>query len=440
MDRINSSNARPDVNGAGKKGFHDNADLSGQDATYVTPEWLNVIQEELCNILEKNGHVLNSQSRQQLFDILATEESILALAEAVEQRILALAAITATKTALNQAIDYVSANLQQHKDARNPHPQYLLATTFGVDLPMTANVQSTPIENANRIYGWNGSDGDTGFSIGGVRWWNRRSGAFTFKPWRSYGRFLLWFNFQPQGDGNIYVKIFNKEGLVISNTHAAEIHSTDRQEPVKYVFELPKGGYAEISYDMYVWNRDYGDGHGSIYVDDRPKSFSPVGYTSTVDFSNESGTDVVVQDDGYEIYPEFKWFYYSDLLKKYVELNYLSTFENPEPKIPHYHRTHFTGTSNLDLWCVVEVGKQTAEIPTSDYVAVDIKVVRSAVDENGDIVLGIPFEMRDVGTPNNETLVYSIAYYATEVTKTINDAAFPENSLNGKHVLYVRPS
>ena len=190
---------------------------------------------------------------------------------------------------------------------------------------------------------------------------------------------------------------------------------------------------------MYVWNRDYGDGHGSIYVDDRPKSFSPVGYTSTVDFSNESGTDVVVQDDGYEIYPEFKWFYYSDLLKKYVELNYLSTFENPEPKIPHYHRTHFAGTSNLDLWCVVEVGKQTAEIPSADYVAVDVKVVRSAVDENGDIVLGIPFEMRDVSTPNNETLVYSIAYYAMEVSKTVNDSNFPENSLNGKHILYVRP-
>lgn len=30
MKRIDSVNARPDVNGEGKKGFHDNADLSGQ--------------------------------------------------------------------------------------------------------------------------------------------------------------------------------------------------------------------------------------------------------------------------------------------------------------------------------------------------------------------------------------------------------------------------
>lgn len=438
MNRIDSINARQDINGPGKIGFHDNTDLPGQDATYLTPEWLNMIQEELCNILEKNGHSLNPQSRQQLFDILATEESLLVLAEAMEQRIQALAALAATKTALNQAIDYVSANLQQHKDARNPHPQYLLATTFGVDLPMTADVQSTPIKNENRVYGWNGENGDTGFSIGGVRWWNRRSGIFTFKPWRSYGHFLLWFNFQPQGDGNVYVRTYSKDGILINQVHVVHIHSTAQQEPIKYVFELPKGGYAEISYDMYVWNHNYGDGHGSIYVDDRPKSFSPVGYTSTVDFSNKSGTEVVVQDDGYDIYPEFQWFYYSDSLKDYIELSGLSTFTAPVENIPHYHRTNLAGISDTDLWCVVEVGRQTVELPNSDYIAVDVQVVQSTVDENGDIVLGIPFEMRDVSTPNNETLVYSVAYYSSEVTKTLSDANFPENSLNGKHTIYVR--
>lgn len=86
MKRIDSVNARPDVNGTGKKGFHDNADLSGQDATYVTPDFLNFIQEEICSIIEKNGHLLDPNSKQQLFDLLATEESVLVLAEAVEQR------------------------------------------------------------------------------------------------------------------------------------------------------------------------------------------------------------------------------------------------------------------------------------------------------------------------------------------------------------------
>lgn len=88
MKRIDSVNARPDLFGSGKKGFHDNADLSGQDATYITPDFMNMLQEEVCNLIEKNGHILDSNSRQQLFDILATEVSLLALAEAFEDRLL----------------------------------------------------------------------------------------------------------------------------------------------------------------------------------------------------------------------------------------------------------------------------------------------------------------------------------------------------------------
>ena len=437
MHRIDSTNARPDINGPGKIGFHDNTDLPGQDATYLTPEWLNAIQEELCNLLEKNGDMLNPESREQLYNLLATDVDLLALAEAIELRLTTLA----TKTALQQVIDYTSANLQQHKDARNPHPQYLLATTFGVDLPMNANVATTPIADQNRVYGWNGESGDSNFSIGTVSWWNRKSGVFTFKPWRSYGRFLLWFNFQPQGDGYVYVRTYNKDGLLIKDELVFEVHRAAYhvyEDPIKYVFELPQGGYAEIAYNLYVWNKHKGGGTGSIYVDDRAKSFSPVGYTSKVDYSNEAGVEGVEQEDGYSMYPAYEWFYYSDASKSYIELNNLSTFENPVQTIPHYQRTNLNGISNTDLWCIVEVGKQTAELPESDYTAVDVQVVQSTVDENGDVVLGIPFEMRDVSTPNNETLVYSVAYYSSEVTKTLSDANFPENSLNGKHTIYVR--
>ena len=52
MQRINSVNARPDVNGKDKVGFHDNTDLQGQDATYLTPAWCNQVQEELANAIE----------------------------------------------------------------------------------------------------------------------------------------------------------------------------------------------------------------------------------------------------------------------------------------------------------------------------------------------------------------------------------------------------
>ena len=87
MKRIDSVNARPNINGTGKTGFSDNADLAGQDATYLTPAFLNIVQEELCNIIEKNSKTLNSSSNQQLYEILATDEDLVALSALVEQRL-----------------------------------------------------------------------------------------------------------------------------------------------------------------------------------------------------------------------------------------------------------------------------------------------------------------------------------------------------------------
>ena len=87
MKRIDSINARPNTNGVGKTGFHDNADLSGQDATYLTPEWLNVLQEELCNLLEMNGIALNGNVRDQLYQLLATDAEINALAAATQVKL-----------------------------------------------------------------------------------------------------------------------------------------------------------------------------------------------------------------------------------------------------------------------------------------------------------------------------------------------------------------
>ncbi|MGE4314548.1 phage baseplate protein [Acinetobacter sp.] len=71
MKRIDSVNARADVNGVGKKGFHDNADLPGQDATYLTPGWLNTVQEELANAIEGFGQTLDSTKNNQLFTELS---------------------------------------------------------------------------------------------------------------------------------------------------------------------------------------------------------------------------------------------------------------------------------------------------------------------------------------------------------------------------------
>ena len=84
MKRIDSVNARPDENGLGKAGFNDNADLPGQDATYVTPGWFNTVQEELCNLLELRGITLDPASKRQLYDLLTTQVDLEALADEIE--------------------------------------------------------------------------------------------------------------------------------------------------------------------------------------------------------------------------------------------------------------------------------------------------------------------------------------------------------------------
>ena len=84
MKRIDTINARENMFGVGKSGFHDNADLQGQDATYVSPEWFNTVQEELCNLLELRGITLDPASKRQLYDLLTTQADLEALADEIE--------------------------------------------------------------------------------------------------------------------------------------------------------------------------------------------------------------------------------------------------------------------------------------------------------------------------------------------------------------------
>lgn len=86
MKRIDSVNARPDLFGSGKKGFHANDDVPGQDATYLTPDWCNTVQEEIANILEKNGVQLDPNNRQQLYELLVTYPYVDDLMNAIENR------------------------------------------------------------------------------------------------------------------------------------------------------------------------------------------------------------------------------------------------------------------------------------------------------------------------------------------------------------------
>lgn len=117
MQRIDSINARPDENGTGKAGFNDNADLPGQDATYLTPVWLNALQEEICNLLEKRGISLDINNRQQLFDALAGKDDLQNLLSMMQEL------VTTERTARIAA-------LQAHSDALNPHSQYVQRKVF----------------------------------------------------------------------------------------------------------------------------------------------------------------------------------------------------------------------------------------------------------------------------------------------------------------------
>ena len=88
MHRIDSATARQNLNGAGKNGFHDNADLPNQDATYLTPAWCNTVQEEVANVIEGLGTPLDKLDNKQLLNILtATFAKNTALQNAVDDYI-----------------------------------------------------------------------------------------------------------------------------------------------------------------------------------------------------------------------------------------------------------------------------------------------------------------------------------------------------------------
>ena len=82
MLRIDSANARHDVNGQGKTGFHDNSDLQGQDPTYLNPAWCNAVQEEILSVVEHAGLTPSPQHNDLLEAIQALQRQNLAVAAA----------------------------------------------------------------------------------------------------------------------------------------------------------------------------------------------------------------------------------------------------------------------------------------------------------------------------------------------------------------------
>ena len=136
MKRIDSVNARPDENGLGKAGFNDNADLPQQDATYLSPGWLNMMQEELCNLLELRDISLDPESKRQLYDLLSTQTDLEALATEIENNFIRKSQIIDNLTT-NDATKPVSA-----KQAKKLQDEKLDKTALNNTLTSTSTTQA----------------------------------------------------------------------------------------------------------------------------------------------------------------------------------------------------------------------------------------------------------------------------------------------------------
>ena len=142
MKRIDSGNARPDENGLGKAGFNDNADLPQQDATYLSPSWLNMMQEELCNLLELRGISLNPESKRQLYDLLSTQTDLEALATEIENNFIRKMQIIDNLTT-NDATKPVSA-----KQAKKLQDEKLDKSALNNTLTSTSTTQAVTAAQA----------------------------------------------------------------------------------------------------------------------------------------------------------------------------------------------------------------------------------------------------------------------------------------------------
>ena len=213
MKRIDSVNARPDVNGTGKKGFHDNGDLPGQDATYLTPDWLNVIQEELANLLERNSKVLDPNNNAQLYDLLATEEGLLALSAAVEDRLQQLKQQqeTSDDALQTQLYDAIESLQQQISNLSNGlaslYPKVILAgvikpgQTWEIKKPAGSNISFLDTRYAVQI---TPEGGHEAWSI------SRQDAKIDVNVWNRSGTNRIGYS------GNINWSVVQTEGLTSS--------------------------------------------------------------------------------------------------------------------------------------------------------------------------------------------------------------------------------
>jgi len=123
MFRIDTDNAQPNQNGQGKSGFSDNKTISGMDATYLSPDFLNAVQEEIANVIEAEDIVLAKGTNNQLLTAIRAmlaalgDNSTSALAALEEELQSHEQADTQYHTQNDQNITAINQNIQQIEQA-----------------------------------------------------------------------------------------------------------------------------------------------------------------------------------------------------------------------------------------------------------------------------------------------------------------------------------
>ncbi|MFW2163151.1 phage tail protein [Acinetobacter beijerinckii] len=244
MKRINTVNARPDVNGIGKAGFHNNADVSGQDATYLDPSWCNHVQEEIAAVVEEH-EPLDPNNKNQLkialYALFATNDSL----QEVDDRL--TAAITALASAIQPFLvrtgtietwatnvcptGYLECSGQAISRTTYADLFNVLGTSFGVgDGSTTFNL---PDLRGEFIRGWDHGRGiDAGRALGSYQ---KATSVFMGDPSLSYGAIANLYN-TLDDNPQTFRTALNGEATTLDDTNMTVLSSpAAAQDPISAV-------------------------------------------------------------------------------------------------------------------------------------------------------------------------------------------------------------
>lgn len=244
MKRIDTVNARPNANGAGKSGFHDNADVSGQDATYIDPTWCNHVQEEIAAVVEEHEPLdpnNQNQLKAALFALFAKNDdlhevddrltaAITALASAIQPFLVKTGTIETWSTNVCPA-GYLECSGQAVSRATYAGLFNVVGISFGAgDGSTTFNL---PDLRGEFIRGWDHGRGvDHGRDLGSAQ---EATSVFMGDPSVSYGAIANLYN-TLDDNPQTFRTALNGEATTLDNTNMSVLSSAAaQQDPISAI-------------------------------------------------------------------------------------------------------------------------------------------------------------------------------------------------------------